>query len=52
MIVPGRPGRHIVDRQTYKERRSAAWAEWQSLAAWDRAPSATTAPARDEFALD
>ncbi len=24
--------RHLVDRQTYKERRSAAWAEWQSLA--------------------
>jgi putative transposase len=25
--------RHLVDRQTYKERRSAAWAEWQNLAA-------------------
>ena len=25
--------RHIVDRQTYKERRSAALAEWQNLAA-------------------
>jgi putative transposase len=25
--------RHLVDRQTYKERRAAAWAEWQSLAA-------------------
>ena len=25
--------RHLVDRQTYKERRSAALAEWQSLAA-------------------
>ena len=24
--------RHLVDRQTYKERRSAALAEWQSLA--------------------
>jgi putative transposase len=24
--------RHIVDRQTFKERRSAALAEWQSLA--------------------
>ena len=23
--------RHLVDRSTYKERRSAAWAEWQSL---------------------
>ena len=25
--------RHLVDRQTYKLRRSAALAEWQSLAA-------------------
>jgi hypothetical protein len=25
--------RHLVDRQTYKQRRSAALAEWQSLAA-------------------
>lgn len=25
--------RHLVDRQTYKERRSAAFAEWQSLMA-------------------
>ena len=24
--------RHLVDRQTYRERRSAALAEWQSLA--------------------
>jgi len=24
--------RHLVDRQTYKERRSAALAEWQVLA--------------------
>ncbi|MBB5716915.1 hypothetical protein FHS94_003787 [Sphingomonas aerophila] len=24
--------RHLVDRLTYKERRSAALAEWQSLA--------------------
>jgi len=24
--------RHLVDRQTFKQRRSAAWAEWQSLA--------------------
>ena len=24
--------RHLVDRQTYKERRSAALAEWQNLA--------------------
>ena len=25
--------RHLVDRQTYKQRRSAALAEWQSLMA-------------------
>lgn len=25
--------RHLVDRQTYRERRAAALAEWQSLAA-------------------
>src|ERR1700712_3656698 len=25
--------RHLVDRQTFKQRRSAAWAEWQRLAA-------------------
>ena len=25
--------RHVIDRQTYKERRSAALAEWQILAA-------------------
>jgi putative transposase len=24
--------RHLIDRQTYKERRSAALAEWQNLA--------------------
>jgi putative transposase len=24
--------RHLVDRQTYKERRSAALAKWQTLA--------------------
>jgi putative transposase len=25
-------GRHLIDRQTYRERRSAAMAEWQVLA--------------------
>ena len=25
--------RHLVDRQTYKERRSAAWSEWQNVMA-------------------
>lgn len=28
--------RHLVDRQTYQTRRSAALAEWQNLAAWMR----------------
>ncbi len=23
--------RHLIDRQTYKERRSAAWSEWQNV---------------------
>jgi putative transposase len=23
--------RHLVDRKTYKQRRFAAWADWQSL---------------------
>jgi putative transposase len=25
--------RHLIDRETYKQRRSAALAEWQSVAA-------------------
>ena len=25
--------RHLVDRETFKLRRSAAWAEWQNLVA-------------------
>jgi len=25
--------RHLVDRQTYKKRRSAAWSEWQNVMA-------------------
>jgi putative transposase len=25
--------RHLVDRHTYKQRRFAAWAEWQNLVA-------------------
>jgi putative transposase len=25
--------RHLVNRQTYKERRSAAWSEWQNVMA-------------------
>jgi putative transposase len=24
---------YLADRQTYKQRRSAAWAEWQTIAA-------------------
>ena len=31
--------RHLVDRQTYKDRRSAALAEWQAVMSWARALS-------------
>ncbi|HEX4693567.1 MAG TPA: hypothetical protein VH326_03390 [Sphingomonas sp.] len=44
--------RHLVDRQTYKERRSAALAEWQMVASSAAALKARAAPWRDEFALD
>jgi putative transposase len=44
--------RHLVDRKTYKERRSAAWAEWQVLASQAPALTDRALPCRDEFALD
>ncbi len=44
--------RHLVDRQTFKERRSAALAEWRSIASEPPALLARTAPDGDEFALD
>lgn len=44
--------RHLVDRQTYKERRSAALAEWQSLMPWALALKARAPPIADELRLD
>jgi IS1 family transposase len=43
--------RHLTDRQTYKERRSAAVAEWQITANWVHAFNGT-ASGGDGFALD
>ena len=44
--------RHLVSRQLYKARRSAALAEWQILMAWALANLGISASTRDEFALD
>ena len=44
--------RHLVSRQEYKARRSAALAEWQILMAWALANLGISASTRDEFALD
>lgn len=44
--------RHLVDRQTYKTRRSAAPAEWQILMAWAYALKDPAMPIRDELRLD
>ena len=44
--------RHLVDRQTYEERRSAALAEWQILASWAAALKARSASCGERFALD
>jgi putative transposase len=44
--------RHLVDRKTYKERRSAAWAEWQVIASQVPALIDRALPCGDEFALD
>ena len=43
--------RHLTNRQTYKERRSAALAEWQSLATCSLAYLAKTPPFGDELGL-
>jgi putative transposase len=45
-------GRHLVDRETYKTRRSAALAEWQFLAAQGGSWMRLAAPSRDECAED
>ena len=44
--------RHLVDRQAYKERRSAALAEWQIVASQAPALQAPTPSCGDRFALD
>ena len=44
--------RHLVDRQTYKERRSVAQAEWRNLASQAPCPIARAASCRERFALD
>jgi hypothetical protein len=44
--------RHLVDRKTYKARRTAALTEWRQLAAWAASFKDRRPPARDEFALD
>ena len=44
--------RHLVSRQEYKTRRSAALFGWQSLMAQAFADLSISTPTRDEFALD
>jgi len=44
--------RHLVDRTTSKERRSAALAEWQMLAAGGRQLMSRHLPSGDWFAED
>jgi putative transposase len=43
---------HLVDRQTYKARRSAALVEWQSLVAGVHQTSGIVPLSGDEFASD
>jgi hypothetical protein len=44
--------RHFVDRQTYRERRSTALAEWQLLPPKNSASLLLRAPSGDELPLD
>jgi len=44
--------RHLIDRQTYKARRSAALAEWSIVMAWTEAAKGRVASIGDKFALD
>ena len=43
--------RHLVIRQVYKQRRSAALAEWSALAAQSPLGSALAAPNADDLLL-
>lgn len=40
-----------VNRQTFKQRRSVALAEWQSLASSTKVPVGETLPNKDELAI-
>ena len=44
--------RHRIDRDTYKQRRFAALAEWRSLASYAAALKDRRASSRERFALD
>lgn len=44
--------RHLIDRQTYRDRRSAALAEWQGLASQAAAFKDPGASYGERFALD
>jgi len=44
--------RHLIDKQTFKNRRSAALAEWQSLVAYGHVGLSLFAPSGDELPLD
>jgi putative transposase len=44
--------RHLVDRQTFKQRRSAALADWQKFVARTATGSDIVAPIRDNLQLD
>ena len=44
--------RHLVDRQTYKERRAAALAEWPEVMASGLAGKGTTPSSGDVLRLD
>jgi putative transposase len=44
--------RHLIDRRTYKTRRSAALVEWQNLMAGGVHQKAIAAPPKDELRLD
>lgn len=44
--------RHFVDRQTFRERRTAALAEWRMFAGQAPAPKARNPSLGERFALD
>lgn len=44
--------RHLISRDLYRERRSAALAEWRAVMGWNLASPALTAPSGDKLTLD